>query len=174
MSTVTNVLEMSPWEESLAPHIYKGIETDVRRWDFEAPVPSEFENKYDAVISNGVLQRFNYMAAPAAINAWVNCLKDGGELHIIVPSLEWACREVLSEKPSPVCMVVLYGGQGGDGSVHTSGYTMRLLRVHLERCGLKCTRARTDATNININGQTYAFDQHYVCGVKGTPELRKS
>jgi hypothetical protein len=70
-------------------------------------------------------------------------------------------------------MVTLYGGQGGDGSVHMSGYTMRLLRAHFERCGLKVTKARTSNTSIGIGGKEYEFMQHYVCGVNGNPGLQK-
>lgn len=172
MNTVTKVLELSPWEESVSPHIYPDAE--VTRWDWVSPVPIEYVGQFDAVIANGVLQRFNYMVSQAAILGWKDCLREGGELHIIVPSLEWACRQVLMENPSPVCMVVLWGGQGGDGSVHTSGYTMRLLRANLDRCGLKATKAKTDKTSIEWNGKVYEFEQHYVCGVKGTPELKKS
>jgi hypothetical protein len=160
----TKVLEFSPWEESIAPHIYKDAE--ITRADWVAPVDPEYVGKFDAVVANGILQRFGYMAAPSAINAWVSCLNETGELHIVVPSLEWIAREILAESPSPVVMVALYGGQGGDGSVHTSGYTMRLLRSHLVRCNLYCTKARTQSTSIEVNGLVYQFDQHYVCGSK--------
>lgn len=165
------VLELSPWTESISQTIYPDAE--ITRYDFISPVPEEFTGKFDAVMANGVLQRFNYMEAPNVMAAWAKCLKDGGELHIIVPSLEWACREVLSESPSPVCMVALYGAQGGDGSVHTSGFTMRLLRAHCARTGLNVTKARTADTAIDVNGTEYKLQQHYVCGVKGTPELKK-
>lgn len=172
MNTVTKVLEVSPWEESVSSSIYPDAE--ITRCDWAAPVPPEYNGKFDAIMANSILQRFNYMAAPSVVARWVDCLREGGELHIVVPSLEWACRQVLSENPSPVCQVVLWGGQGGDGSVHTSGYTMRLLRATLQRCGLNATKAKTDKASIEYGGHTYEFEQHYVCGVKGMPELKKS
>lgn len=167
----TKVLELSPWDTSIAKVLYEDAKVDI--WDFTSPIPEEYFGKYDAVISNNTLQRVNYMNALATINAMKSCLREGGELHVIVPALEWACREVLSENPSPACMVVLYGGQGADGSVHTSGYTMRLLRAHFERSGLSATKATTSIANINIGNKEYEILQHYVCGVNGKPELKK-
>jgi Uncharacterized protein conserved in bacteria len=167
----TKVLELSPFEDSVSASVYPDAE--VTRWDFVSPIPPEFVGQFDAVMANNALQRFNYMASITALAAWAQCLKEGGELHVVVPSLEWACREVLSENPSPVCMIVLYGGQGGDGSIHTSGYTMRLLRAHFDKIGLGVTKARTGDVDIEVNGKVMKFQQHYICGVKGVPELSK-
>lgn len=167
----TKVLELSPFADSVSQTIYP--DADITRWDFISPVPVEYHGQFDAIVANNVLQRFNFMSAVGIIKSWVQCLKDGGEFHLIVPSLEWAAREVLSENPSPVCMVVLYGGQGGDGSVHTSGYTMRLLRAHFASAGLNATKARTGDASIEYNGKVLSFQQHYLCGVKGTPVLGK-
>lgn len=166
----TKVLELSPWE-SIAKVLYEDAE--VTMWDFTSPIPEEYHGKFDAVISNNALQRVNYMNALPTINAMKACLREGGELHVIVPSLEWACREVLSENPNPACMVVLYGGQGADSSVHTSGFTMRLLRAHYERAGLAATKAATSPAKIDIGGKQYEILQHYICGVNGKPELQK-
>jgi hypothetical protein len=127
---------------------------------------------FDVVFSNNVLQRFSYMTILNVLKGWEECLVDGGELHVVVPSLEWACREVLHERPSPACMISLFGGQGGDGSVHMSGFTMRLLRADFEKIGLSVFRARTGPVTMTVGDVEMTIEQHYIAGRKGAPVLR--
>jgi hypothetical protein len=163
------LLELSPNEQQ-AKEIWKDAE--ITPWDFSIPTADNMLNCYDIVFANNVLQRFSYMAALNVLKGWEECLADGGELHVIVPSLEWACREVLHERPSPACMISLFGGQGGDGSVHMSGFTMRLLRADFEKIGLGVFRARTGPVTMGVNGVEMTIEQHYIAGRKGAPVLK--
>jgi len=154
-------------------------DAQVRNWDFYAPIPDTLRNSFDVVFSNNVLQRISYLSTLDTIKTWVDCLTEGGQFHLIVPSLEWACREVLHDRPSPACLIALFGGQGADGSTHLSGFTMRLLRADFEKSGLSVVKAQTiPYTMTVIDSKTaqrkeWQMEQHYIVGVKGRPELRK-
>lgn len=170
MSTAIKVLELCPGE-STAKNLWPGCE--ITSWDFASPIPESMFNQFDIVFSNNVLQRSSHFISQTLISTWGACLKDGGQLHLVVPSLEWAAREVLSENPSPISLIMLWGGQGADASVHMSGYTMRLLRASFEKAGLNVVAAKTNQYKLMVNDKEYPTEQHYVCGVKGRAELQK-
>lgn len=140
-----------------------------------ANMPPELYGKLDGLLASHVLEHFSYWDTEKVLKGWVKCLKDGGELHILVPSLEWAAREVLSENPSPAVYAQLYAGQVNQWDVHYTGFTMRKLRQLMERVEINCHTAKTGIYHIRVGtlGEFEAL-QHYVAGVKGTPSLRKA
>jgi hypothetical protein len=172
MDTKIQVLEMySTSGVSQAKQIWPDCE--LTNWEFCNPTGLEMAGQYDAVLSNNVLQLSSYRIAGALVKQWANCLKDGGELHLFAPSLEWCAREVLSEKSHPLTYAVLFGGQGGDGIIHMGGYTMRLLRALFEQAGLSVKIAKTAEFEVSMDGKVYKPEQHYLLGVRGTPALSK-
>lgn len=139
-----------------------------------ADMPPELYGKLDGLMASHVLEHFSYWSTEKVLGGWVKCLKDGGELHLLVPSLEWAAREVLSENPSPAVYAQLYAGQVNQWDVHLTGFTMRKLRQLAEKVGINCHTARTGVYHIRV-GSLGEFEahQHYIAGVKGTPPLLK-
>ena len=139
-----------------------------------ANMPEQLRGKLDGLIASHVLEHFSYWKTDKVLKGWIDCLKEGGELHILVPSLEWAAREVLSERPSPAVYAQLYAGQVNEWDVHYTGFTMRKLRALMEQCGISVHTARTGVYHVRV-GNMGEFEalQHYVAGVKGEPQLRK-
>lgn len=139
-----------------------------------ADMPPELYEKLDGLLASHVLEHFSYWKTFEVLSGWAKCLKEGGELHILVPSLEWAARQVLSEKPSPAVYAQLYAGQVNQWDVHLTGFTMRKLRQLFEQLGLSVHTARTGVYHIRVgNLGEFEAEQHYVVGVKGKPVLRK-
>lgn len=140
-----------------------------------AAMPEELYGQLDGLLASHVLEHFPYRQTVSVLEGWVKCLKDGGELHILVPSLEWAAREVLSENPSPAVYAQLYAGQVTQWDVHYTGFTMRKLRQIMEMVGINVHTATTGVYHLRV-GTLGEFEahQHYVAGVKGTPQLRKA
>lgn len=139
-----------------------------------ASMPEELSGRFDGLMASHVLEHFSYWKTDEVLSGWIRCLKDGGELHILVPSLEWAAREVLSENPSPATYAQLFAGQVNQWDVHLTGFTMRKLRQLMQRNGISVNVARTGVYHVRV-GSMGEFEalQHYVAGVKGTPPLRK-
>lgn len=138
-------------------------------------LPEELRGNLDGVFASHVLEHFSYWQTERVLTNWKSCLKDKGELHILVPSWEWAAREVLSEKPSPALFGHSFAGQVNEWDVHLTMFTMRNLRRLFEKIGLSVIRARTGeyALAIGSPDNILKAEQHYIVGVNGTPELRK-
>jgi predicted SAM-dependent methyltransferase len=138
-----------------------------------ASMPKDWDNKWDAIVASHVLEHFSYWKEQDVLKEWMRCLKPGGELHILVPSAEWAAREVLSDKPSPALHGHMLAGQINQWDVHLNIFTMRKLRALFERVGFTVTRARSGQYGVVYGGKEWPCEQHYICGVKGVPELKK-
>ena len=138
-------------------------------------LPEQMVGKFDGILASHVLEHFSYWKTDKVLQGWVNCLKDGGELHILVPSLEWAAREILSERPSPAVYAQLYAGQVDQWDVHLTGFTMRKLRQIMENAGINVRVATTGVYHVRVGSlDGVEAHQHYVAGVKGSPVLQKS
>ena len=132
------------------------------------------EGKVDGVFASHVLEHFSYWQSMSVLKGWIDALEDGGMLHVLVPSWEWAAREILSENPSPALYGHSFAGQVNRWDVHLAMFTMRRLRAMFEQLGLSVIRARTGEYHLIAgDGKPYAAEQHYICGVKGVPKLSK-
>lgn len=134
-------------------------------------IPEEWYGKFDGVFAAHVLEHFGFWEYQQVLEEWKKLLKVGGELHIVVPSAEWAARQILSENPSWATMPHLFGSHTNEWQVHKSTYTMVLLRKAFDNLGLGVQRARTGAYQITITGgdgvgRVLKAEQHYVMGVK--------
>lgn len=139
-----------------------------------AEMPPELYGKLDGLLASHVLEHFSYWNTEEVLAGWVRCLKDGGEIHILVPSLEWAARQILSEQPSPAVYAQLYAGQVNQWDVHYTGFTMRKLRQLMEKVGISCQVAKTGVYHVQVGSLgVFEAEQHYVAGFKGTPEVAR-
>lgn len=131
-----------------------------------ADIPDKWHGEFDGVLASHVLEHFPYNDIQGVVDEWARLLKGGGQLHIVVPSLEWAARQILIEDTSPALFPHMYGSQINEYQVHMSGFTMRLLRLKMAKADLMVQRARTGDYDISINGKVFQARQHYVMGVK--------
>ena len=137
-----------------------------------ANIPTEYHRAFDGIFASHVLEHFSYWKSEKVLRGWADCLKDGGELHIVVPSWEWTARQVLSENPSPATYGHSFAGHVNPWDVHYCMFTMRKLRQLFEKIGLSVTHARTGEYTIMVLGKEFKAEQHYIVGVKGTPQLK--
>lgn len=142
--------------------------------DLYGTLPEELRGNLDGVFASHVLEHFSYWKTESVLSNWKSCLKEGGQLHVLVPSWEWAAREVLSERPSPALMGHSFAGQVNQWDVHLAMFTMRNLRRLFEKVGLSVIRARTGEYVLQTApGVLNKAEQHYIVGVNGKPELKK-
>ncbi len=126
--------------------------------------PKGGQNGYDALVSYLALPRVHSSRAVKTIGWWKDALKPGGNLHIFVPSLEWAAAQVLSETPSLALQMHLYGGDVPNN--YLSAYSMIDLRILCEMNGLAVTYARVGQYEIQNGENVYQCDTNYVMAVK--------
>ena len=146
-----------------------GIEGDFPPPDImcdAADIPEEHWGTFDAVFASHVLEHFHWALGSSVLAHWAELLVPGGEIHVIVPSLEWAARGILSEKMPMSVMPHLFAGQVTEYDVHKTGYTMLLLRAYFAEAGLQVTFAQTLPYAIGVLGQVMTAEQHYVIGTK--------
>lgn len=120
----------------------------------------------DGVFASHILEHITYWREQSTIEEWARVLKEGGSLHIIVPSWEWVAREVLAERPSKGLKPLAFAGQINPWDVHLNMFTMRQLRALMDRAGLAVTRAITGQRDINVIDEPVTTEEHYVAGTK--------
>lgn len=124
--------------------------------------PGKDRKEYDSLLAYMCLHQVPYREAVETVKSWVNCLKKGGELTILVPSLEWAAVQILSKEKSPVLMVHLFGMQDKAEHYHSSAFTMLDLRSLCSLSGVAVTHASTGVYNIG----EHEAELHTVRGLK--------
>lgn len=128
--------------------------------------PEELNGKYDGILASHILEHIAYRDTQPTLDAWARLLAPKGELHVLVPSLEWAAIQLLSDNPSPATLGNIFGGQNTEWDFHRSGFTMRLLRSMFDRTGLATRVAKTGLFQIGVGETIFDVEQHYVMGVK--------
>lgn len=125
-------------------------------------LPGKKRTDYDALLSYMVLPKLSYREADETMKAWLDALKQGGEMIIFVPSLEWAARQVFATPRSPAFMPHLFGAPDKHNGHYVSAYTLLDLRSVCFRAGLAVTHASTGEYTIN----EFICECHSVRGVK--------
>jgi hypothetical protein len=151
------VLAIGENARELAQEIFPEAEVDTTPL-----LPGKKRTDYDSVLSYMVLPRVSYRDVMKTTKAWVDALKPGGELTLMVPSLEWAAVQILTPERSPALAVHLYGEQGNPQRFHSSGFTMLDLRSLCSMVGIAVTHAATGEYMIGEN----VCEMHTVRGVK--------
>jgi len=179
------VLEIGPNTFPQAHLLWEGEEIDYLEADESAPKAKGFEDKvwyygdarflpdvigekntYDIIFASHVLEHIPWWDLDRTLKTWVDCLNPGGSLHVVVPSLEWAAKQILSENPSKALLPHLYSDMTTPWNIHVSGFTMRFLRVKLEKAGLAVAMARTGDYTLYVMDEPYEAEQHYAAGFK--------
>lgn len=157
---------IGPDSEAVAAHLFP---------DFEVVVcdgmPSE---PAERVLLNGVLQYMTFSAALAVLGRAAELVKPGGELHVIVPSVDWAARELIKPRPSPAATFILWGKQYQGEDLYHSGWTISHLRTYVTNAGCVVREAKAlDAywTLLGPDGreEETPVKLNYVVGVKNVP-----
>jgi SAM-dependent methyltransferase len=149
--------------------IYLDVYPEAENLDIiaDATFPLPFANgSLDGVFASHILEHITYWREQSTIQEWARVLKEGGSLHILVPSWEWVAREVLSEKPSRGLKPLAFAGQTTPWDVHLNMFTLRQLRALMDRAGLAVTRAITGPLDIMAAGVRVTVEEHYVAGTK--------
>lgn len=119
---------------------------------------------YDAVYFENLLPEMTRRQVGGALKLLFDSLKMGGEIVIVVPSLEWACRVIATQDDPPLTAYAsLYGD---DGEPFLCGFTMRWLRAECERAGFQTVEAFDREYEVQVNGKAQRGVSHVWRGVR--------
>lgn len=123
--------------------------------DIREPIPPLYHGAFDIVFLSHVLEHIEFMRVFWVVVNLIQLLTEGGELHIAVPDLEWACRKVLQGEDGIATAGVFWGGQLNEWDYHKSGYTLHSLRILMESAGLTIRKAghRQYISRVTLNGE---------------------
>lgn len=176
---MTLILDVGSGPDSIARKMWPGC--DLKTLDIDPDTHPDVvgsmlsipepDDTYDAVLCSHTLEHIEYRDVSAALTEMRRVLKPGGELHVLVPSLEWAARQILSEHMSQITIPHIYGLQSSPWQYHKAGFTLTILRDLFTRAGLRVTVARrgvyhVSGTDAKGNPVLIPAEQHYVVGAK--------
>ena len=143
----------------------RSVQPDVVH-DITRPMPQAHRGIYEVVYASHVLEHVSWKKVEQVLDYLVSAVRPGGELWVIVPSLEWVARELMKDQPSLAVLGALFGSQDAKGQFHQSGYTMMWLRQLMGRHGLVVRKAFGSFFGIEVNGEEVAVGQNVVIGMK--------
>lgn len=103
--------------------------------DVTQPLPEELRGQFDGVFLSHVLEHFPWRVVVPVLKNLREALKPDGEILVLVPSLEWAAQQILSDTPSAGLQAHLYGAQTNEWQFHRAGFTCVGLRQVLRIAG---------------------------------------
>ena len=139
--------------------------------DFTDPLPKEWIGKFDILYLSHVLE---HILRAKLAQVMTNCrfaLREKGELWIYVPSLEWACKEILAGRETMVVQGALYGGQKDELDLHRCAFTLQSLVQLVAHQGFDIKQAGTGKFLCGWGDKVYEIPQNVVVGVKRADSL---
>jgi radical SAM superfamily enzyme YgiQ (UPF0313 family)/ubiquinone/menaquinone biosynthesis C-methylase UbiE len=122
-----------------------GVDIVAPAWDLP------FDNSsVSAVYSRHVLEHFVKADGEKALREWLRVLQPGGELHLIVPNIDFHLHQWL-EGDQEWAMAGFWGWQKHEHDVHKWGYTWNTLSTSLRKVGYREIQ--------NLTGQPYSQEK---------------
>lgn len=136
-------------------------------WDITQKPPDDHADKYDMVICNHVLEHLERTDVPEALANLRDCLKEGGELRLAVPSLEWVASQILSpDGANPIVLPVIYGQEEPAHEHHRCGFTLHWLRELVQQAGMIPRRANQGVFHLGFDGDEYLAVENVVVAAR--------
>lgn len=106
----------------------------------QAPINLKKQHReYGALFASMQLQLVAPSKLQKTIKRWYEAVIPGGQVHIVVPSFEWAAEQCYEAKPSPALSVHILGDETMQ---YKSLWTMRALRGILHSMNIPVVGAR--------------------------------
>jgi predicted SAM-dependent methyltransferase len=107
------------------------------------------DEEFDIAFSSHVLEHFDRREHLELLKEWLRVVKRGGEIRIVVPSIQWAAERLASGEPLNAememhIMNVLYGAQSNPYDYHKTGFTPTSLATTIKNLGCEVIKCETD------------------------------
>lgn len=114
------------------------------------PMPVKLYDQYDLVYMSHVLEHIPWRNTVFVANEAAKLVKVGGYFLISVPSLEWACKELLRGNYNQTVLMTIYGGQDDEWLYHRSGFTRLVLEMLADKIGMRIYMLRETDTIVTV------------------------
>ncbi len=101
-------------------------------WDLPYP-----DDSIDEIYSSHALEHVEKGMIESTLREWRRVLKPGAAALILVPDLEWCCRNWLEHKTNDWWMDTIFGNQTHAGEFHKTGFTNEIMFKYLGNAGFK-------------------------------------
>jgi SAM-dependent methyltransferase len=126
--------------------------------DIRMPMPPELSGQFDFVSFTHVLEHMPWRIAVPVFKNVAQLTKPGGMFLVCVPSLEYACHEVIRGNFDKGVLALIYGGQDDEYAFHLSGYTRPALENLTKQIKFQIMSFRETQIGIVIDGdKEHAF-----------------
>ena len=135
--------------------------------DIRNPLPEELHGKFDLVYLSHVLEHIDRVNVHNVVKNVSKAVKNGGELWIVVPSLEWTIERFDSFRPTDIVFhAMMFGGQRNEWDYHRSAFTLFDLRRIMEMAGLIVRRAYQTDFYITFGERKELARQNVIIGMR--------
>jgi len=111
------------------------------------------DDEFDGIFTSHVLEHFDREEHVKLLKEWLRVLKPGGTVQIVVPSIEWAAKQIAGGVVNVHVLNVLYGAQSNPYDYHKVGFTPNSLDELVTSHGCEVTEVKTDDFyNIFLSG----------------------
>jgi predicted SAM-dependent methyltransferase len=146
--------------------------------DIRKGLPAELAGRFDIVYCSHVLEHIERKEVVNVVSSLASAVAPGGELWLLVPSLEWALDQTVKGNPSPVLQALIFGSQENEWQYHKSGFTLSGLRYLVRAVGLVDRRAYQSRFLITVSNPeeqlAYPALQNIVVAAKGVEDNGQS
>jgi SAM-dependent methyltransferase len=133
-------------------------------WDFFDQAPPFEDESYDIIVLDHLLPQARRRQVGDILRLYRRALKPGGQIIIIVPSLEWACTKIATvDDPSIMTFMSIYGD---DENPFLCGFTLLWLRLEVARSGFQVVAASGEWYMATVAGKEEEVMQDVVTGIK--------
>jgi hypothetical protein len=118
--------------------------------DIREPFPKDMLGKYEYVHCTHVLEHMPWHQAVSVFKYYM----------IAVPSLEFACREIIRGNCNQGIMGMIYGGQDDEFAFHNSGFTRPALEMMTQQIGFNTYSFKETDIIVFVDGKQFRGKQH--------------
>ena len=146
--------------------IRKSVKPDIVH-DICKPLPNRYKEAFDIVFASHVMEHIDRAKVMDAFKTIYSTVKVGGELYVVVPSMEYVAAEIYFNRMNLAIQASLFGAQNHPGDYHKVGFTLNWLRFILERVlGMSIRKAYQAPLTLEIEDEPITVLQNVVIGLK--------
>jgi len=146
--------------------VRKNVKPDIVH-DITRPLPKQYHGAFDIVVASHVMEHIPRLKVLDTFQNIAECLRIGGEMYVIVPSMEWVAAEIYYGRVTAVVQSSLFGGQNHRHDYHKVGYTLEWLRFIMENVlQMVIRRAYQAPFTILIDDEAHQALQNIVIAMK--------